>query len=62
MAKLVSFVPYLNILPVIQRAIGERPESRDIQYRVVQDYYSNKLEHVEADVIIARGFTAHTLK
>ena len=62
MVKLVFFAPYPNILPVIQRVIGERPESRDIQYRVVQDYYNNKLEHVEADVIIARGFTAHTLK
>lgn len=40
MVKLVFFAPYPNILPVIQRVIGERPESRDIQYRVVQDYYN----------------------
>ena len=29
---------------------------------MVQDYYNNKLEHLDGDVIIARGFTAHTLK
>ena len=62
MVKLVFFAPYPNILPVIQRVISERPESKDIQYQVVQDYYNNKLEHVDGDVIIARGFTAHTLK
>ena len=60
MVKLVFFAPYPNILPVIQRVIGERPESRDIQYRVVQDYYNNKLEHVEADVIIAPSITGFT--
>ena len=62
MVKLVFFAPYPNILPVIQRVISERPESKDIQYQVVQDYYNNKLEHVDGDVMIARGFTAHTLK
>ncbi len=62
MVKLVFFAPYPNILPVIQRVISERPESKDIQYQVVQDYYNNKLEQVDGDVIIARGFTAHTLK
>lgn len=62
MVKLVFFAPYPNILPVIQRVISERPESKDIRYQVVQDYYNNKLEHVDGDVIIARGFTAHTLK
>lgn len=40
----------------------ERPESEAIQYEVVQDFYNNRLEQVEADVVIARGFTAHTLK
>ena len=33
-----------------------------IRYEVVQDFYNNRLEQVEADVVIARGFTAHTLK
>ena len=51
MVKLVFFAPYPNILPVIQRVISERPESKDIQYQVVQDYYNNKLEHVDGDVI-----------
>ena len=62
MIKIVFFAPYPDILPVIEQVFRERPESEAIQYEVVQDFYNNRLEQVEADVVIARGFTAHTLK
>lgn len=62
MIKIVFFAPYPDILPVIKRVFRERPESETIEYEVIQDYYNNSLDRVEADVIIARGFTAHTLK
>ena len=60
--KIVFFAPYPDILPVIEQVFRERPESEAIRYEVIQDYYNNTLEQVEADVVIARGFTAHTLK
>ena len=59
MIKIVFFAPYPDILPVIEQVFRERPESEAIQYEVVQDFYNNRLEQVEADVVIARGFTAH---
>ena len=62
MIKIVFFAPYPDILPVIEQVFRERPESEAIRYEVIQDYYNNTLEQVEADVVIARGFTAHTLK
>lgn len=62
MIKIVFFAPYPDILPVIEQVFRERPESEAIRYEVVQDFYNNRLEQVEADVVIARGFTAHTLK
>lgn len=62
MIKIVFFAPYPDILPVIRQVFRERPESEAIQYEVIQDFYNNSLDRVEADVIIARGFTAHTLK
>ena len=61
MVKLV-FLRHIQYTAGHTAVISERPESKDIQYQVVQDYYNNKLEHVDGDVIIARGFTAHTLK
>ena len=60
--KIVFFAPYPDILPVIEQVFRERPESEAIRYEVIQDYYNNTLEQGEADVVIARGFTAHTLK
>lgn len=62
MIKIVFFAPYPEILPVIEQVFRERPESEEIQHVVIQDFYNNGLDCVDADAVIARGFTAHTLK
>ena len=49
MIKIVFFAPYPDILPVIEQVFRERPESEAIQYEVVQDFYNNRLEQVEAE-------------
>lgn len=61
MIKIVFYAPYPEILPVIEQVFRERPESECLQYEVIQDFYNNSLDCVEADAVIARGFTAHTL-
>lgn len=62
MIKIVFFAPYPEILPVIHQVFSERPESEEIEYEVIQDFYNNPLEAIGGDVVIARGFTVHTLK
>ena len=62
MIKIVFFAPYPGIIPVIEQVFRERPESEVIQYEIIQDLFNNRLNSVDADVVIARGFTFHTLK
>ncbi len=62
MIKIVFFAPYPEMIPVIEQVFRERPESEEIEYEVIQDFFNNRLDSVDADAVIARGFTAHTLK
>ena len=61
MINILFFAPYLECIQTIKQVIAERND-KDITYEVVLDSFDNKLESIEADAIIARGFTAQTLK
>ncbi len=62
MIRMVFFAPYPEILPIIQQVFSERPDQKEFQYEVIQDFFNNPLENINADVAIARGFTAHTMQ
>ena len=62
MIRMLFFSPYPEMLPVIQQVFSERPDKDEFQYEVILDAYNNPLDNVNADVAIARGFTAHTLQ
>ncbi|MDY3826193.1 MAG: sigma 54-interacting transcriptional regulator [Lachnospiraceae bacterium] len=62
MIRLVFFAPYPEILPTIRQVISERPDHDDFEYEIVQDFFNNPLDNINADIAIARGFTAHTMQ
>ncbi|RGY97253.1 sigma 54-interacting transcriptional regulator [Clostridium sp. AM58-1XD] len=62
MIHMVFYAPYPEILPTIEQVFKERPDHDELDYQVIQDYFNNRLQDVSADVIIARGFTAHTMQ
>ncbi|MCI8533410.1 MAG: sigma 54-interacting transcriptional regulator [Lachnospiraceae bacterium] len=62
MIRMVFFAPYPEILPVIRQVFSERPDREEFHYEVVQDFFNNPLENINADVAIARGFTAHSMQ
>ncbi|MEY8338764.1 sigma 54-interacting transcriptional regulator [Lachnospiraceae bacterium 62-35] len=62
MIHMVFYAPYPEILPTIQQVFRERPDHNELDYEVIQDFFNNPLQDVTADVIVARGFTAHTMQ
>ena len=62
MIHLIFYAPYPQIFPLIDQVFKERPDQDEIQYEIIQDFYSNPLDGLNADVIIARGFSALTMK
>ena len=62
MIHMVFFAPYPEILPTIEQVFRERPDREELDYKVVLDFFNNPLQDIDADVIIARGFTAHTME
>lgn len=62
MIHMIFFAPYPQIVPLINRVFQERPDRNEIQYEIIQDFYNNPLCDLKADVVIARGFSALTMK
>ena len=62
MIKIVFFAPYPQIFPDIRRAFDDRPDRDEFEYEIRQDITNNPLEDLEADIIVARGFTARSLR
>jgi len=62
MIKMVFFAPYPEIRPLIQQVFDERPDKGDFEYEIIQDFFNNPLDNIDADVAVARGFTAHTMQ
>lgn len=62
MIRMVFFAPYPEILPVIHQVLAERPDREEFQYEVILDAFNNPVDNINADVAVARGFTAHTMQ
>lgn len=62
MYHIIFLAPYASSIPLIEQVFQARPDRAEIQYEIIPDYYNNQLQHVSADAIISRGFTAHTMK
>ncbi|RGY97259.1 sigma 54-interacting transcriptional regulator [Clostridium sp. AM58-1XD] len=62
MIRTVFYAPYPEILPTIEQVFCERPDHGELQYQIIQDCFNNPLENIQADVVIARGFTAHAMQ
>ena len=62
MIHMVFFAPYPEIQPTIEQVFQERPDKDELNYKVILDFFNNPLQDVDADVIVARGFTAHTME
>lgn len=62
MIHMVFYAPYPEIQSTIEQVFKERPDRNELDYRVILDTFNNPLLDVNADVIIARGFTAHTME
>ena len=62
MIRMVFFAPYPEMLSTIQQVFSERPDHNELQYEVILDTYNNPLDNINADVAIARGFTAHAMQ
>ncbi len=62
MIHIIFYAPYPQIFPLIDQVFKERPDQDEIRYEIIQDFYSNPLDSLNADVIIARGFSALTMK
>ncbi|MBS6398133.1 MAG: sigma 54-interacting transcriptional regulator [Clostridiales bacterium] len=62
MIRLVFFAPYPEMVPTIHQVFSERPDHDDFQYEVIQDFFNNPVDNINADVAIARGFTAHSMQ
>ena len=62
MIRIVFFAPYPQIFSEIRRAFDDRPDRDEFEYEIRQDYANNPLKGLDADMIIARGFTAKALE
>lgn len=62
MIHMIFYAPYPQIVPLIKQVFQERPDRNEIEYEIVQDFYNNPLQDLNADVVIARGFSALTMK
>lgn len=62
MIHILFYAPYPASKKTIEAAFQERPDHDEITYEVVQDTYNNPLESIQADAVISRGFTAHTMQ
>ena len=62
MIHMIFYAPYPQIVPLIKQVFQERPDCNEIEYEIVQDFYNNPLQDLNADVVIARGFSALTMK
>lgn len=62
MIHMIFYAPYPQIVPLINQVFQERPDRNEIEYEIVQDFYNNPLQDLNADVVIARGFSALTMK
>ena len=62
MVRIIFYAPYPQIVPSIEQVLKERPDQDEITCSIVQDFYNNPLYDLNADVVIARGFSALTMK
>lgn len=62
MIKIVFFAPYPQIFSDIRRVFDDRPDKDEFEYEIRQDIPNNPLQNLDADIIIARGFTARALQ
>ena len=62
MIRIVFFAPYPEIFSDIRRTFDDRPDRNEFEYEIRQDYANNPLTNLNADIIIARGFTFRSLK
>lgn len=62
MIHMIFYAPYPQIVPLIKQVFQERPDCNEIEYEIVQDFYNNPLQDLNVDVVIARGFSALTMK
>lgn len=62
MYHITFLAPYPDCIPLIEQVFRERPDREQIEYEIVPDYYNNQLDQVHGEVIISRGFTAHTMQ
>ena len=62
MIRLVFYAAYPEMIPIINQVFRERPDREEFHYEVIQDVFNNPLTDIDADVVIARGFTAHSLQ
>ncbi|MDY3984741.1 sigma 54-interacting transcriptional regulator [Dysosmobacter sp.] len=62
MTHILFFSPYPECVPTINEVFQARPDKDEIRYEIIIDQFNNCLESVDADAVISRGFTAHTMK
>lgn len=62
MIHIVFYAPYEKCVPVIEQVFAERPDRHELTHKTIVDSYNNRLLKVEADAVISRGFTAHTME
>lgn len=62
MYHIVFLAPYSSSIPLIEQVFLARPDCDELFYEIILDRYNNQLEHIHADAVIARGFTARTMK
>ena len=62
MIRIAFFAPYPQIFSEIRRAFDDRPDRSEFEYEIRQDFANNPLKGLDADMIIARGFTARALE
>ena len=62
MIKIVFFAPYPQIFSDIRGVFDDRPDRDEFEYEIRQDITNNPLKDLDADIIIARGFTARSLR
>ena len=55
MIHMIFYAPYPQIVPLIKQVFQERPDCNELEYEIVQDFYNNPLQDLNADVVIARG-------
>lgn len=62
MINITFYAPYPAMIPIIDEVFKERPDRDEISYEVITTSFSNPSVSIQADAIIARGFTAHAIK